>query len=92
MASDELKTRRWRDLCERLKREMPPICHYCGGDIDLSISGREKWGWTADHLTPRHEAPHLTFDPSNIAPAHNWCNSTRGGSVAKNVNTSQKWG
>lgn len=92
MASSELKSRRWRDLCERLKRTLPPICHYCGGDIDLTLSGRDEWGWTADHLIPRHKAPHLTFDESNIRPAHNHCNSTRGDATQQNVNTSQKWG
>lgn len=92
MASSELGTQRWRDLCRRLKAVLPPVCWYCGKDIDTSLSGRDKWGWTLDHVIPRVEAPALTYDESNLKPAHNWCNSTRGGRGPSNVKYSRKWG
>jgi len=90
-SSGELGTRRWRNLCERLKRELPPICWLCGEEIDLSLSGRDRMGWTLDHVIPRSEAPGLTYEISNLRPAHNIHNSTRGGTRMK-VKYSRDWG
>lgn len=89
--SGELKTKRWRDLCKRLKWSLPPICWVCGEEIDRSISGRDKMGWTLDHVIPRWEAPQLTYEESNLRPAHNIHNATRGGRQSKVV-SSQNWG
>ena len=92
MSAPELKSAEWKNLCKRLKATMAPVCCRCGGDIDLSLPGNSKWGWTADHIVPRHIAPHRIFDESNIRPAHNDCNAKHGGYYAQNVNISRKWG
>lgn len=90
MGSSELKTARWQKLCARLKLTRPPVCWYCGEDIDMTVSGKHPRGWTLDHIVPRHAAPHLTWDESNLKPAHFSCNTTRG-SKSQEVNTSQSW-
>lgn len=84
--------KRWREICSRLRRTLPPVCWICGADIDLSISGREKWGWTLDHVNPLAQAPALALDESNLRPAHNICNATRGGRGVSSTKYSQKWG
>lgn len=90
--NDIRSTRRWRNLAERLKKERPPICHICGEDIDLEISGRMKRGWTLDHVKPLVEFPHLAFDESNLKPAHNECNASRGGRSGNSpVKLSRNW-
>ncbi|WP_218008899.1 HNH endonuclease [Nocardia jiangxiensis] len=92
MSAPELKTAEWKNLCRRLKATLAPVCHICGAEIDLSLPGTAKWGWTADHVQPRHLAPHRIYDPSNIRPAHRDCNEKRGGHYEQNVNISRKWG
>jgi len=87
----ELKSARWRKLCEEVKRETAPICWRCGGWIDLELSGRNPMGWSGDHIKPRSTHPHLTFVKSNIRPAHMKCNSARLGHV-QTGSASRKYG
>lgn len=91
LPSAELKDPRWKALCKRLKWELAPVCGFCGGHIDRSLSGRSPNGWTLDHIIPRHQAPQLVYDVSNLRPAHHHCNSSRGG-APENVVISQNWG
>lgn len=79
MDNPELKTTEWKELCRQLKRDLAPICWYCGTAIDLKISGRLPLGWTLDHIKPRWSHPHLVYERSNLRPAHHKCNSERGG-------------
>lgn len=91
--SGVLGTQRWRDLCAKLKRELPPVCWYCGEPINRALPGNHPSGrgWTLDHKIPRAEAPHLTFVESNLAPAHRDCNSKRAGRM-NTVAYSEDWG
>lgn len=82
----------WKALRAHLRATLPPVCHICGYDIDLSISGREPLGWTLDHLKPVASNPELALDPSNLRPAHNDCNVKRWNSGDPVVNQSQSWG
>lgn len=68
----------WEELRKRLKLALPPYCWVCGEYIDRTISGRLPRGWTLDHVKPLSRHPELALDPSNLRPAHNVCNSTRG--------------
>jgi len=83
--------KRWRDLCKKLKRELPPVCWICGEDIDLELSGRDPMGWSLDHVRPIHEEPHLMYEESNLRPAHMIHNATRGGKQQK-ISGSKSWG
>lgn len=57
-------------------------CHICKKPVDMSLSGRDPWGPTADHLIP--VASNGGDDPENIALAHRDCNIRRGvGGVAQ---------
>lgn len=91
MAGDpDLKTARWKRLREECKREMAPVCWRCGNDIDMSLPGNHKWGWTLDHVLPRWEHPELKFVKSNLKPAHHDCNSK--GISPKQSNSSRHYG
>ena len=69
--------RPWRVLTARLKMERDPVCHLCGGAIDLDLPGTHPMGWTADHLVPVALGGEV-MDPANLAPAHLLCNRKRG--------------
>lgn len=63
--------------CAELKRTQPWICHLCGYPIPRDADHqRDRYGYTVDELIPR-SAGGSTTDPSNLAPAHRWCNSYR---------------
>lgn len=91
MDNPELKSQRWRKLCDYVKRTTAPICWRCGGDIDLSLPGTHPLGWTGDHVQMRSKSPELTFDPANIRPAHHKCNSLRT-SITHTGSASRKYG
>lgn len=69
---------RWRKLVARLREELPPVCWLCRGPIDRRLPAKHADSWTADHVIPLIEAPHLAMEPSNIRPAHRRCNSAKG--------------
>jgi len=51
-------------------------CHLCGKKIDLRLSGKDRAGFTFDHVIPVSKGG--TNDPENIRPAHFACNIARG--------------
>ncbi|MFF5973720.1 HNH endonuclease [Streptomyces sp. NPDC012769] len=59
------------------KRELPPVCHLCGGLIDTGLHWNDPRAWTLDHIHPllHGGAPE---DLANVAPAHRGCNSKKG--------------
>ena len=50
-------------------------CNTCRRKVDMTLSGRAKWGPTIDHLVPVTDGG--TNDPSNLALAHRHCNVVR---------------
>jgi 5-methylcytosine-specific restriction endonuclease McrA len=76
-AHDEapINTRQWQAIRAHVLRTRPPVCHICGGGIDLTLPGTHKDGPTVDHLTPRTRGG--THAPNNLAPAHQRCNAAR---------------
>lgn len=84
--------RTWRNLCRRLKYELPPVCHLCGGTIDLTLHYNERMAWTLDHVQPLDgSVPIDPHDVANLLPAHRKCNSSKGNSTHthKTVNVSR---
>jgi len=51
-------------------------CHICHRKVDLSLSGKAKWGPTIEHIVPVSLGG--TNDPGNLALAHRHCNTARG--------------
>lgn len=91
--SGGLNDHQWRKLCEWAKAVMPPVCHICGMDIDMSLSGRNPWGWSLDHVRSRRDFPELAYDPGNVRPAHMRCNSRKqAGDVPRRPKSSRRWG
>lgn len=66
-----------RQVKARGRRLNLPCC-LCGQPIDYSIPSTEESGCTVQHVRSRKHFPHLTWDPSNWAPAHRGCNSSDG--------------
>ena len=53
-------------------------CCICHQPIDYSLRHPHKQACTVQHLKSRHTYPHLTWTPSNWAPAHADCNYSQG--------------
>jgi 5-methylcytosine-specific restriction endonuclease McrA len=80
--------RKWQELAATVKRLRPPICGPCGGPIDMTVSGRHPDGWTCDHILPYKTHPHLALVYSNLQPAHQRCNSSKGARTGVPATTS----
>lgn len=74
---------RWLKLAARLRAEMAPICHRCGGDIDLTLDRNDRMSWTLDHITPLAYGGD-PYDVGNLRPSHRSCNA-RGGAEMTNA-------
>lgn len=78
MRIPEWSGRRAQDALERVRaygqaHNVP--CVICGLPIDYSLRKPHKQACTVQHTKSRELYPHLTWDPSNWAPAHADCNS-----------------
>jgi 5-methylcytosine-specific restriction endonuclease McrA len=65
---------------QRLRAEVlltkPPVCAWCGREIDLALSGKDPLGPTIDHILPRSKGG--TNRPDHLQPMHRQCNERRG--------------
>lgn len=77
MASNGGRTGKAYDAWRALVIARETDCYLCGKPVDKRLSGRHKWGPTADHVTPiaRGGAP---LDPANGRLAHKFCNMVKG--------------
>lgn len=53
-------------------------CHLCATPIDDTAHPNSPLALTMDHLVPRSTGDTPDDSPSNLRPAHRYCNSTRG--------------
>ncbi|MFJ3394010.1 HNH endonuclease [Leifsonia aquatica] len=60
--------RRAQDMVVLTLETYGTICRLCG------LPGAD----SADHIVPRSKAPELTWELSNLRPAHKRCNEARG--------------
>lgn len=74
------------------RREKAPCC-ICDQRIDYAIESTKPDGCTVQHIKSRKHFPHLTWSPSNWAPAHRRCNTSEGAGdrVIEELVTSQDW-
>lgn len=56
----------------------PLACVICGQGIDYDLPTSHPDSCSVQHLKPRSTHPHLTWDPTNWAPAHLVCNKSDG--------------
>lgn len=85
MASNPRSYRRVRDY---ILATHPPVCAWCGGAIDLTLSGNDPLGPSVDHILPRAQGG--TDHPNNLQPMHRRCNTTRGNQPLPK-HTSRDW-
>ena len=69
--------------------ELP--CCICLMPIDYALRHPHKQACTVQHIKPRDTHPALTWDPSNLAPAHADCNSSQGSAVAVGIGLVSPW-
>ncbi len=69
-------SRRYRQLRAYVLATKPPICAWCGNDIDRNLSGLHPDGPHADHIVPRSKGGPDTY--ANLQPMHRRCNLQRG--------------
>ena len=66
-------------------------CVICDMPIDYSLRHPHKQACTVQHLKARSTHPHLTWEPSNWAPAHADCNSSQGKAAAVGIGVVSPW-
>lgn len=59
----------------RLKATLPPICRWCGKDIDRALIHPNPLSWSADHVVPLALGGDLYGER---VPMHLVCNNKRG--------------
>lgn len=82
--------RPWRRHRQQLLDSPATICEWCGQPVDKTLSGRNRWGPSADHIDP------LGFGGQplgEIRLMHNRCNTARGNHLRKlrNAQASRQW-
>lgn len=66
-------------------------CCICKLPIDYSLRKPAKSACTVQHIKSRDAYPHLTWEPSNWAPAHADCNSSAGNREAVSLGVVSPW-
>lgn len=66
-------------------------CVICDMPIDYTLRAPHKQACTVQHLKARSTHPHLTWEPSNWAPAHADCNSSQGRALAVGLGATSPW-
>ena len=66
-------------------------CCLCEQPIDYTLRHPHKQACTVQHVKPRSTHPHLTWEPSNWAPAHADCNSSQGNALASGLGLVSPW-
>ncbi len=59
------------------RRQRAPCC-ICGQGIDYALEYPHPQSCSVQHIKSRKVYPHLTWEPSNWAPAHLDCNKAAG--------------
>jgi 5-methylcytosine-specific restriction endonuclease McrA len=63
----------WKRLRARVLAQRPLVCAVCGYPIDPTLSGRDRYGPSVDHINGRRDDNRL----ENLQPAHLSCNSSK---------------
>jgi 5-methylcytosine-specific restriction endonuclease McrA len=68
-------------------------CVICGQEIDYSLDPRDQdpQSCSVQHVLSRSTHPHLTWDPSNWAPAHLLCNKAAGTARPDDLGLTSGW-
>lgn len=66
---------------EVLSGMVPAICGICGEGINLSLKFPDLRSLTIDHIVPSSKGG--SSERRNLQPAHNGCNLSKGGSIAR---------
>lgn len=81
----KLRGHSWRQLKSRFRRHceaMAAPCWICEQPINYKANWREPSAFEPDHLHPVSTHPHLALVMSNLRPAHQACNRSRGNKAA----------
>lgn len=88
--------RRAQRALEQVKRhgyQNNTPCCLCDQPINYTLPSTDPNGCTVQHVKPRSLFPHLTWDPTNWAPAHWLCNNHQKNKLDLGLGTtSRDWG
>ena len=79
------------DLVRRHGEATALPCVICQQPIDYMLRKPHKQACTVQHIKPRESHPHLTWERSNMAPAHADCNSSQGSQIATGIGVVSPW-
>jgi hypothetical protein len=80
--------RRYRRLTAKARRTLPPICSWCGTDIDLTLPYTDAWSWTYDHDVALSLGGELL---GTGTPMHRRCNASKGAGKDRPPMASRNW-
>lgn len=85
-------TYRYQQWCKQVIDNSDGICALCGKPVDLTLSGMDKWGPTADHILEVCEDGQK-LDPANGQLAHRTCNVRKENARRQrpSINPSRAW-
>lgn len=66
----------WTKYRAMLLKELPPVCGICNKEIDMELSGKDRYGPVVDHIIPLSKGGD-PFDKYNCRLTHMICNSKR---------------
>ena len=83
------QSRAWTELSARYReacRQIDAPCALCGQPIDYTLSGRNRYGFTSDHIETIATGGAVLPGFDGLRPAHQKCNAARGdGTRARNI-------
>jgi len=72
------QTHAWQVFRASVIADCDGICSWCGHPIDLSLSGRHRYGPSVDHIVELEDGGQL-LDRANAQVLHAVCNSQKAG-------------
>ena len=77
VSQDVRSSAEWKALVFWAKTTLPWVCHLCGYPIPIDVPKLHPLSYSLDHIETVRDRPDLELSPSNVAPSHHTCNSSR---------------
>ena len=77
VSRDVRSSAEWKALVFWAKTTLPWVCHLCDQAIPADVPKYHPLSYSLDHIETVRDRPDLELAPSNVAPSHHTCNSSR---------------
>lgn len=68
----------WRKLVAQARKQLEPVCYFCGVEIDMTLPSKSRWACTVHHIHARGFGGDVIVPLEELALAHNYCNAKHG--------------